>query len=75
MKKSRGLLALCAGLLCTGSMNAAQPAARIGSKNFTESVILGEALRLTAQRHWAANPAGSPSQGRPAISDSTRRRN
>jgi len=38
------------GLLCAGSCVAADIGARIGSKNFTESVILAEALRLDAQR-------------------------
>jgi len=56
--KKRGLFAVYAGLallqmFCMGSLHAGEsgPGARIGSKNFTESVILGEALRLTAQRH------------------------
>ena len=39
------------GLLCGGSVGAAPFEARIGSKNFTESVILGEMLRVNAQRY------------------------
>jgi osmoprotectant transport system permease protein len=50
MSVQRGWLALL-GLLCAGSTAAADVGARVGSKNFTESVILSEALRLDAQRH------------------------
>jgi osmoprotectant transport system permease protein len=38
-------------LLCGGSASAAPSGAVIGSKNFTESVILGEMLRADAQHH------------------------
>jgi len=39
-----------AGILLCGSALAADEALRIGSKNFTESIILAEMLRLDAQR-------------------------
>lgn len=42
------LLALC---LIGAPINAANMPARIGSKNFTESLILAEVVRLDAQRH------------------------
>ncbi|HEY1724454.1 MAG TPA: glycine betaine ABC transporter substrate-binding protein [Steroidobacteraceae bacterium] len=45
----RAAVLLCLLLLTGGGASGGQ--LRIGSKNFTESVILGELLRLDAQRH------------------------
>ena len=47
-------LSALSALMCSNSLWAAQTEVHIGSKSFTESVILGEALRLTAQRHGLA---------------------
>lgn len=49
-RKLRAAALLLAALLC-GAANAADDAPRIGSKNFTESVILAEMLRLDAGSH------------------------
>jgi len=40
-----------AGIFCCWSALGADAAVRIGSKNFTESIVLAEMLRLDAQRH------------------------
>lgn len=45
------LAVLLSSAVCASAVCASQSDARIGSKNFTESVILGEVLRLNAQRH------------------------
>ncbi|HWW20999.1 MAG TPA: glycine betaine ABC transporter substrate-binding protein [Steroidobacteraceae bacterium] len=47
----RGIGLACLALSCATALAASPPEVRIGSKNFTESVILSEMLRLDAQRH------------------------
>ena len=52
------LRGLCAGLLalmlCAGHAGAARAPVRIGSKAFTESVVLGEIARLSLREHGVA---------------------
>lgn len=47
----RRLAVALAGLLLCGAASSADDTLRIGSKNFTESIVLAEVLRLDAQRH------------------------
>jgi osmoprotectant transport system permease protein len=51
MKQGAWLACLTLAALAGAQVAGSEPTARIGSKNFTESVILSEILRLDAQRY------------------------